>query len=346
MTKHSLEVIQEKHLMEPPLKMLKTDTSPEEQYMNELAGNSTTKTPEEQHMLDLKSIAFFQPNLEFNHNTLHQPHHNGTNLSKRETEQQQLKSEQHTNSTQDMRIINHEKEDDNNTSSDSNNLNNSAAEEEEDFPWKKQHSQQHSPQMQLLNNNSAGIKPFKCEMPNCDKSYKKLNGLISHHYSVHVTIDLEDPKPFKCGNHGCNRSYRNANGLAYHLENAHSTMGEKPQLYNESNNDSSREELRKNSNSPVDFNDTSNKSFPCPYHGCDKVYKNSNGLSYHLSKGRTNGHDGQLDEDSKHSNQSDDSKNFHKIHQQHNLKVTQTSGRSPPNFKCSMCANSFMDYKE
>lgn len=56
-------------------------------------------------------------------------------------------------------------------------------------------------------------KPYRCDYEGCDKSYKKLNGLISHHYGFHTLVDLKDPKPYRCGAPGCDKQYRNTNGL-------------------------------------------------------------------------------------------------------------------------------------
>ncbi|KAJ3005400.1 hypothetical protein HKX48_000694 [Thoreauomyces humboldtii] len=78
---------------------------------------------------------------------------------------------------------------------------------------------------------SHDYKPYLCEAPDCERRFKKLNGLIAHHYSAHVVPeDLEDDpeavesgRPFKCNHEGCENRYKNSNGLAYHLENAHGT---------------------------------------------------------------------------------------------------------------------------
>ena len=84
--------------------------------------------------------------------------------------------------------------------------------------------------------NTDAFKPYRCDYPGCGKAYKKLNGLISHHFGTHTQADLGDPKPYRCGAIGCDKQYRNTNGLgilfffvssctAYHLENNHTFEG-------------------------------------------------------------------------------------------------------------------------
>ncbi|KAJ3038604.1 hypothetical protein HDV00_000448 [Rhizophlyctis rosea] len=119
----------------------------------------------------------------------------------------------------------------------------------------------------------AKKKPYKCTVPGCIKSYKKLNGLIYHRQSMHAAVpDPDDPKPYKCHIEGCMKEYRNSNGLAYHLEHGHGDDGEK------------LEELL---SMPVVNREPSEKPFACPYKDCGKTYKNANGLAYHLQKARS-----------------------------------------------------------
>lgn len=137
-------------------------------------------------------------------------------------------------------------------------------------------------------------KPFHCNVQGCDRKYKKLNGLIYHHQTAHSTTGLNDPKPFKCTMPGCDKAYRNSNGLgralvtlgrnysepiclyasasAYHLENGHPDGA-----------------VFSGQNSAPKAG-AADKPFVCPYKGCGKAYKNANGLSYHLSRGKATGH--------------------------------------------------------
>ncbi|KAI8803779.1 hypothetical protein BJ742DRAFT_827447 [Cladochytrium replicatum] len=73
-------------------------------------------------------------------------------------------------------------------------------------------------------------KPYRCDIQGCEKLYRKLNGLISHHYSTHTLPVVGDPKPFKCSFPKCSKSYRNSNGLAYHIEKGHCADQNLPSL--------------------------------------------------------------------------------------------------------------------
>ncbi|KAI8810371.1 hypothetical protein BJ742DRAFT_202159 [Cladochytrium replicatum] len=73
-------------------------------------------------------------------------------------------------------------------------------------------------------------KPYRCDTQGCEKLYRKLNGLISHHYSTHTLPTVGDPKPFKCSFPKCSKSYRNSNGLAYHIEKGHCADQNLPSL--------------------------------------------------------------------------------------------------------------------
>ncbi|KAJ3300344.1 Transcriptional regulator of ribosomal biogenesis proteins [Borealophlyctis nickersoniae] len=125
-------------------------------------------------------------------------------------------------------------------------------------------------------------KPYRCKVEGCDRAYKKLNGLIYHNQSSHAAALPDDPKPFKCTVEGCAKAYRNSNGLeltlyglsitsAYHLEHGHGAgLDGVPR--------------------PSGPQEGVEKPYICPYKGCGKAYKNPNGLSYHLQKGKLTGH--------------------------------------------------------
>ncbi|KAJ3162859.1 hypothetical protein HDU86_003834 [Geranomyces michiganensis] len=122
-------------------------------------------------------------------------------------------------------------------------------------------------------------RPYRCDIVNCERKFKKLNGLIAHHQAAHTSVDPEDPRPFKCNVAGCDNSYKNSNGLAYHLENAHAggvnrTLSRPPPQ----------------PTAPQQKELSAEKPWTCPYRGCDKTYKNLKGLAYHLQKGKATGH--------------------------------------------------------
>lgn len=56
-------------------------------------------------------------------------------------------------------------------------------------------------------------KPYRCDIPGCERKFKKLNGLIAHHQAAHSAGGSDDPKPFKCNVPGCDNAYKNSNGL-------------------------------------------------------------------------------------------------------------------------------------
>ncbi|KAI8920217.1 hypothetical protein DFJ77DRAFT_507599 [Powellomyces hirtus] len=166
-------------------------------------------------------------------------------------------------------------------------------------------------------------KPYHCSVTECDKKYKKLNGLIYHFQTAHSTAGLDDPKPFKCVAMGCDKAYRNSNGLAYHIEKGHLAA---ESTAKETSKDSGKEVSKEDDldhlsiavtapiSTPVDSTsdtaigtspqppptttkktsrkttDPVDKPYMCPYKGCGKAYKNPNGLAYHLSKGKATGH--------------------------------------------------------
>ncbi|GAA5851551.1 hypothetical protein JCM9279_006893 [Rhodotorula babjevae] len=78
-------------------------------------------------------------------------------------------------------------------------------------------------------------KPFKCNVPGCDKSYKQQNGLKYHrlhgHCGANAAKDGIDPrnegKPYVCHVASCGKRYKNMNGLRYHYQHsgAHGALG-------------------------------------------------------------------------------------------------------------------------
>lgn len=69
---------------------------------------------------------------------------------------------------------------------------------------------------------SAGnrIRTYKCEIPNCNKSYTSAYGLRYHLEKGHRGEE-DSSKPFGCVVEGCKRRYKNANGLKYHMQHGH-----------------------------------------------------------------------------------------------------------------------------
>lgn len=60
-------------------------------------------------------------------------------------------------------------------------------------------------------------KPFKCSVPNCNKTYKNPGGLKYHMQHGHS----DDTKPYICMVKNCDKRYKNVNGLQYHMTHAH-----------------------------------------------------------------------------------------------------------------------------
>ncbi|KAI8827243.1 uncharacterized protein EV422DRAFT_513181 [Fimicolochytrium jonesii] len=171
-------------------------------------------------------------------------------------------------------------------------------------------------------------KPYRCDVPTCDRRFKKLNGLIAHHQAAHTIGDVDAVKPFKCNVDGCTNAYKNSNGLAYHLENWHgtgATAPSKPTSKAPSTHPSLQLDNAEAAEPPPDptaqqdlsFADTPeqpakqtskakkaeqklkaaaereesrDRLWMCPYKGCEKIYKNLKGLAYHLQKGKATGH--------------------------------------------------------
>lgn len=73
---------------------------------------------------------------------------------------------------------------------------------------------------------SNADKPYKCNVPGCQKAYKNPNGLKYHNQHGHcdlVTDDSENiaSKPYQCTIGDCGKRYKNLNGLKYHIEHSH-----------------------------------------------------------------------------------------------------------------------------
>ncbi|KAI9248526.1 hypothetical protein BDA99DRAFT_524946 [Phascolomyces articulosus] len=76
------------------------------------------------------------------------------------------------------------------------------------------------------NNNANADKPYKCNVPGCQKAYKNPNGLKYHNQHGHcelVTDESENiaSKPYQCTIGDCGKRYKNLNGLKYHIEHSH-----------------------------------------------------------------------------------------------------------------------------
>nr|KAJ3414815.1 hypothetical protein HK105_001660 [Polyrhizophydium stewartii] len=99
-------------------------------------------------------------------------------------------------------------------------------------------------------------RPFLCAY--CNRSYRKLSGLIGHHQSAHYTA-----------------------ASTYHLENFHGNgsvvdgIGRKP---------------RQRQRADHGDDDGARRIYTCPHAGCGKRYKTVNGLAYHLKHGKFTGH--------------------------------------------------------
>ncbi|KAI8066516.1 hypothetical protein BC940DRAFT_334104 [Gongronella butleri] len=70
-------------------------------------------------------------------------------------------------------------------------------------------------------------KPYRCDVPGCDKAYKNPNGLKYHRMHGHCESNDSDneqdalTKPYQCTVMGCRKRYKNMNGLKYHIEHSH-----------------------------------------------------------------------------------------------------------------------------
>ncbi|KAJ3147706.1 hypothetical protein HDU86_007881 [Geranomyces michiganensis] len=93
------------------------------------------------------------------------------------------------------------------------------------------------------------------------------------------------PKAHPCPHPNCGKSYKNPNGLKYHLEHGHPELNPDPVPGGGSGGSgvgvgSSSDPDGKESGAKTDKDDF--KPFICRHEGCDKLYKNLNGLKYHL----------------------------------------------------------------
>ncbi|KAI8334946.1 hypothetical protein BC941DRAFT_430760 [Chlamydoabsidia padenii] len=70
-------------------------------------------------------------------------------------------------------------------------------------------------------------KPYRCDVPGCDKAYKNPNGLKYHRMHGHCESTESDneadalQRPYQCTVMGCKKRYKNMNGLKYHIEHSH-----------------------------------------------------------------------------------------------------------------------------
>ncbi|KAI9013743.1 hypothetical protein CLU79DRAFT_768546 [Phycomyces nitens] len=70
-------------------------------------------------------------------------------------------------------------------------------------------------------------KPYKCNVPACEKSYKNANGLKYHKLHGHCIEKLENgtnhiaERPYSCKVGRCIKRYKNLNGLKYHILHTH-----------------------------------------------------------------------------------------------------------------------------
>ncbi|KAI8585880.1 hypothetical protein BDZ88DRAFT_431217 [Geranomyces variabilis] len=88
------------------------------------------------------------------------------------------------------------------------------------------------------------------------------------------------PKPHPCPHPGCTKSYKNPNGLKYHLEHGHPELNPDPMPGGGGGVGSTSDPDGKDGGGKADKDDF--KPFMCRHEGCDKLYKNLNGLKYHL----------------------------------------------------------------
>lgn len=64
------------------------------------------------------------------------------------------------------------------------------------------------------------VKPYRCEIPKCNKSYTSAYGLRYHIENGHIQKDQSN-KPYGCQFKDCNKRYKNTNGLKYHVMHCH-----------------------------------------------------------------------------------------------------------------------------
>ncbi|KAI9311039.1 hypothetical protein BX666DRAFT_2000141 [Dichotomocladium elegans] len=76
------------------------------------------------------------------------------------------------------------------------------------------------------NTNANADKPYKCNVPGCQKAYKNPNGLKYHNQHGHCDLITDESeniasKPYQCTIGDCGKRYKNLNGLKYHIEHSH-----------------------------------------------------------------------------------------------------------------------------
>ncbi|KAI9495178.1 hypothetical protein BDB00DRAFT_815017 [Zychaea mexicana] len=76
------------------------------------------------------------------------------------------------------------------------------------------------------NTNANADKPYKCNVPGCQKAYKNPNGLKYHNQHGHCDLVSDESeniasKPYQCTIGDCGKRYKNLNGLKYHIEHSH-----------------------------------------------------------------------------------------------------------------------------
>ncbi|KAI8333045.1 hypothetical protein BC941DRAFT_473696 [Chlamydoabsidia padenii] len=70
-------------------------------------------------------------------------------------------------------------------------------------------------------------RPYRCQVPDCDKAYKNANGLKYHkahghcHDSMNENLEEMAQKPYMCSLGHCRKRYKNLNGLKYHIQHGH-----------------------------------------------------------------------------------------------------------------------------
>ncbi|KAF8323697.1 hypothetical protein DL93DRAFT_2049071 [Clavulina sp. PMI_390] len=73
--------------------------------------------------------------------------------------------------------------------------------------WTKQHLDAHIQKVHL------GVKPYKCEWPECEETFAKQHQLRAHVAAAHCTPGT---KPFRCEHEGCDKSFATSQHLRTH----------------------------------------------------------------------------------------------------------------------------------
>ncbi|KAJ3409738.1 Transcriptional regulator of ribosomal biogenesis proteins [Chytridiales sp. JEL 0842] len=93
----------------------------------------------------------------------------------------------------------------------------------------------------------------------------------------------KDPKPYKCKMTDCIKEYKNPGGLKYHMQHAHGTLTDP--LGNPLPGTPGYFALTGEIGTPlpvVEEDPILSKPYECTVEGCEKRYKNLNGLKYHI----------------------------------------------------------------